>query len=163
MTDLPLSSWPKPCFAGFWRRLGAYLIDWLLAQALTTILFNLSIHHHISATQGNSLWWYQLLQLAVFLTYFTASMLVLKGQTVGKYLLHLKVIHITNGKLDRQSLLIREIAGRTLLYYLPILTLTLVFTRQRQHLLDLLLDTAVVDLKQVAYFTQIRQEGLIKN
>lgn len=157
MIDLPLSSWPKPCFAGFWRRLGAYLIDWTLVRALTTILFNLTVHHLVSPGQGAGLWWYKALQVLLVLAYFTTSMLVLKGQTVGKYLLHLKVIHSTEGKLDRQSLLLRELAGRTLLYYLPILAVTLIFSRQRQHLVDLLLDTAVVDLKQVAYFSQIRQ------
>lgn len=161
MTQLSLDQWQKPCFGSFWKRYGAFLIDSLLANAITKILFNLSIHHLVTEEAVLNNWWYQLLKLSVFLGYFVTTMILLKGQTVGKYLLGLQVVSLKTGDLDLNTILVRELAGRTVIYFFPILSLTLIFTPQRQHLLDLLCDTVVIDLKQVTYFQAAKDKELI--
>ncbi|MFC3928356.1 RDD family protein [Streptococcus caprae] len=161
MIHLSLQDWPKQCFGGFWIRFFAYLIDSLLIGAITKIILNLTIHHFITPTAASGHWWYELIKLALFVAYFVATMLYFKGQTVGKYLLNLKVVSVKTGDLDFQTLLIREVAGRIVLYYFPILAVTLVFTNLRQHLMDLLCDTAVVNLKQVDFVNRVHETSLI--
>lgn len=161
MTQLPLSQWYKPCFGGFWKRYGAFLIDSLLIGAASKIILNLTIHRLISPEQANGNWWYELIKLALFLAYFVGTTFLMNGQTVGKFCLGLRVVNIKTGQLDRQTLLLRELAGRTVLYFTPILALILIVTPQRQHLLDILCDTAVLDLRQMAYFEKAGQTELV--
>lgn len=161
MTKLPLSQWYKPCFGGFWKRYAAFLIDSLLIGAASKILLNLTIHRLISPDLADGHWWYELIQLAIFLAYFTGTSLLLDGQTVGKFFLGLRVINIKTGQSDRQTLLLRELAGRTILYFAPFLALILIFTPQRQHLIDIACDTAVLDLKQMDYFKKAQKTELI--
>lgn len=161
MTKLPLSEWHKPCFGGFWKRYAAFLIDSLLIGAASKIFLNLTVHRLVSPDLAVDSWWYELIKLALFLAYFVGTSLLLDGQTVGKLLLGLKVVNITTGQADQKTLLFRELAGRTVLYFAPFLALILMFTPQRQHLLDLLCDTAVLDLRQMAYFEKARQTELV--
>lgn len=156
MTQLPLDKCYKPCFAGFWKRYAAFLIDSLLIGAASKIVLNLTVHRWAAPDLVGDSWWYQLVKLAIFLAYFAGTTLALDGQTVGKFFLGLRVININTGLLDRETLLLRELAGRTALYFAPFLAIVLLFTPQRQHLLDLLCETAVVDLRQVAYFKSIQ-------
>ncbi len=157
MEQLPLKKWPKQVFGGFWIRFGAFLIDSLLVNALTKILLNLTVHYYVTPADANGQWWYTLLKLILILTYFTATMLYFNGQTVGKYLLNLKVVNFKTGQSDLKTILVRELAGRTILHFLPIIAVTLVLTRHRQHLMDILCDTVVINLKQVDYFNQAAQ------
>ncbi|MDQ0222728.1 RDD family protein [Streptococcus moroccensis] len=161
MEQLPLKKWPKQVFGGFWIRLAAFLIDSLLVNAITKILLNLSVHHFIAPTDAREQWWYSLIKLIIVLAYFSGTMLYFKGQTVGKYLLNLKVVNFKTGQSDVQTLLIRELAGRTILHFLPIVAVTLIFTRHRQHLMDMLCDTVVINLNQVDYFKKAREAQLI--
>lgn len=161
MTQVPLYAWPKGCFAGFWKRLAAFLIDSLLIRSATKIIFNLTLHHLISPDLAGDVWWYKLAKLGVFLAYFTASNYYLNGQTLGKSIMGLKVINLKTGELDSHSLLLREIAGRTVLYFFPIVAVSLIFTSQRQHLLDLLADTAVIDLRQLRYTQNLQNMELL--
>lgn len=154
MNDFPLTDWPKLCFGGFWIRLGAFLIDRLLIQALTKIIFNLTIHHFISPQAGSAMWSYQALQLLVVVAYFAGTMIYLEGQTVGKCLLNLKVVSLKTDQLDRQTILVREVAGRIILHYFPIVAISLVFTPHRQHLIDLFCDTAVINQRAVTEWTK---------
>lgn len=156
METLPIKKWPKQCFGGFWIRLAAFLIDSLLVHAVTKIVLNLTVHHLITPEEAIGQWWYSLLKLVLILAYFTLTTLYLKGQTVGKYLLHLKVVCFKTGKADRQTIILREVAGRTILNVIPLVAVILVVTRHRQHLVDLLCDTAVINLKQVAYYQQVQ-------
>lgn len=161
MTQLPLSQWYKPCFGGFWKRYAAFLIDSLIIGAASKILLNLTIHQILAADLIADSWWYKLIKLALFLAYFAGTTLILNGQTVGKLLLGLRVVNIKTGHLDRQTLLLRELAGRTILYFAPFLALVLIVTPQRQHLLDLLCDTAVLDIRQLNYFKQAQNTQLV--
>lgn len=161
MSQLPLTAWPKQYFGGFWRRYAAYLIDSLLIWAITRLLFNLTLHHWISVDLAQDLWWYKGLKLTIFLAYFAVTNYLLKGQTIGKYLLDLKVVSSQTGQFNLQTSLVREIAGRYLLYRFPLLTLVLIFTPRRQHLFDLLCDTVVVDTIQVDYYQQAQNQELL--
>lgn len=161
MTQLPLSQWHKPCFGGFWKRYGAFLIDSLLIGAASKILLNLTVHRLVSPDLAAGSWWYELIKLALFLAYFVGTSLALDGQTVGKFLLGLKVVNITTGQMDRRILLLRELAGRTILYFAPFLALILMFTPQRQHLIDIACDTAVLDLRQMSYFEKVKETELV--
>lgn len=161
MTQLTLSQWHKPCFGGFWKRYGAFLIDSLLIGAASKILLNLTVHRLVSPDLAADSWWYELIKLALFLGYFVGTSLLLEGQTVGKLLLGLKVVNITTGQADQKTLLLRELAGRTILYFAPFLALILMFTPQRQHLIDIACDTAVLDLRQMAYFEKAKETELV--
>lgn len=161
MAQLPLDQWYKPCFGGFWKRYVAFLIDSLLIGAASKLLLNLTVHRLVSPDLAAGNWWYELIKLGIFLAYFAGTSLLLDGQTVGKFLLGLRVVNIKTGQSDHQTLLLRELAGRTILYFAPFLALILMFTPQRQHLLDLLCDTAVLDLRQMAYFEKARQTELV--
>lgn len=161
MIQLPLNQWHKPCFGGFWKRYAAFLIDSLLIGAASKIFLNLTIHRLVSPDQAAGNWWYELIKLALFLAYFVGTSLLLDGQTVGKLLLGLKVVNITTGQADQKTLLLRELAGRTILYFAPLLALILMFTPQRQHLIDIACDTAVLDLRQMAYFEKAKVTELV--
>ncbi|WP_303973374.1 RDD family protein [Streptococcus merionis] len=161
MEQLPLKKWPKQVFGGFWIRFSAFLIDSLLVGAITKILLNLTVHHFVAPADATGHWWYTLIKLLILLAYFTGTMVYFKGQTVGKYLLNLKVVNFKTGEADLKTLLVRELAGRTILHFLPIVAVTLVFTRHRQHLMDMLCDTVVINLKQVDYFNQAAQGHII--
>lgn len=161
MTQVPLYAWPKSCFAGFWKRLAAFLMDSLLIRAASKIIFNLTVHHLISPDLAGDVWWYRLAKLGLFLAYFTVSSYYLDGQTFGKVVMGLKVINLKTSELTCRTLLLREIAGRTILYFFPIVAVSLVFTPQRQHVLDWLADTAVIDLRQLRYTQKLQGLTLV--
>lgn len=161
MVDLHIKNWPKQCFGGFWIRFFAFIIDSILIKALSKIILNLTAHQFLAPSLAQGVWWYELLKLALFVGYFALTMYVLQGQTPGKYLLNLKVLTNEGLDLDLQTLLVREIAGRAILFYLPIVYLSLLITGQRQHFLDILCDTRVVNLKQVQALKNAQENKLI--
>lgn len=141
---LNLNRLPKFFFGGFWIRTAAFAVDWLIIQALTTIFLNLVVYRVFGLEAAGS-FGVEVVELVIFLAYFFATTYFMDGQTLGKVLLRLRVVSLDGSKPTKTTLLIREAAGKTIFFYFPIVAVFLVFTFKRQHIVDLLADTAVMN------------------
>lgn len=135
---------PKFLFGGFWIRTAAYLFDLLVIRALTSLVLNLVVYRLFGVGISESAA-VELLRLVVFLTYFFATTYFMEGQTLGKVLFRLRVIPLNGFGSKLSTMLVREVAGKTVFYYFPIVAVLLVFTHKRQHVVDLLADTSVIN------------------
>jgi len=141
---LYLNRLPKFFFGGFWIRTAAYSIDLLIIQFLTSILLNLVVYRLFGMGASDS-FGVEIVDLAVFLAYFFLTTYFMNGQTLGKMLLRLRVVSLTESQSTLSTILIREVAGKTIFYYFPFIAVLLVFSFKRQHVVDLLADTTVMN------------------
>ncbi|MCR8969214.1 RDD family protein [Facklamia sp. 7083-14-GEN3] len=144
---------PKEVYAGFWVRLAAYIVDYLFILLLTNLITN------IVGEIDREIFWGILpmfFNLAVFCLYFFLMTLALNGQTPGKVLFNLRVVPINNqsNKLNLSTLVIRELFGKVIFYYVPIIAVILIFTSKHQHPLDMLSDTAVINERYLNAFAK---------
>lgn len=142
--------YPVYFYAGFFRRAMAFLIDLLMISALKTLLIDLPLYFwNIPAISMDSIEYF-LLEISVWSLYFTLLTKLTKGQTIGKMILGLRVVHIGYRELSWTTVLVREIFGRMILKVVPILYLTAIFNKQKQQFADLLCDTAVISEQMFA-------------
>lgn len=139
-----LSHLPKYFYGGFWVRTFAYLFDLWIIRSLTAILLNLSVYRIFGREAAES-FWIRILTLLIFLAYFTVTTYFFQGQTLGKILFRLRVVALHPAPSFLNTILIRELAGKVIFYYFPYIAVLLVFTPKRQHVVDFLADTAVVN------------------
>lgn len=133
----PLSAYSV---AGFWQRMVALLIDLIIASGFSSIFTS-----PVMALMGKSTGPVVAVVAGFFsLLYFVLSTKITNGQTLGKMILGLRVIHPKEETLSWTTVIIREGFGRFIQNkFIPIYLVT-AFTPQKQHLVDLLCDTYVV-------------------
>ena len=115
-------------YAGFWRRLSAFVLDLLFIGMVAIVLHTL--------TQGNETW----RLLALFAAIYVIG-LTLEGGTIGKRLLNLRIVRSDGRPIDWVRTFARELVLK------PLLMLSFVWvavTRRKQSWYDMILDTVVV-------------------
>lgn len=131
-------------FAGFWMRFWAYLLDLLVIGSIDRILINpifraigLDLH------SGN---FFAPITIATALTFYGYFVLMTKffGQTIGKMVFGLRVIHLHGEKLTWSTVLFREWIGRFISTFIFILYVLVAFLPKKQGIHDLFADTTVV-------------------
>ncbi|MGX7109604.1 RDD family protein [Facklamia miroungae] len=144
---------PNEVYAGFWVRLAAYIVDFVLISLISTILTNIIGEMNKDILWGNLPLFFNLI---IYCLYFFLMTLTLKGQTPGKILFDLRVVPINSQvhKLNFSTLMIREVFGRVIFYFVPFIALILIFTKKHQHPLDMLTDTTVINERYLTAFAK---------
>lgn len=131
-------------YAGFWMRLWAYLIDFLIIGSLNRIIINPIFRwFEIPLDDGGIFSAYTIVSSILFFGYFIGMTLIF-GQTLGKMVLGIKVISIKHEKLDWKTVLFREWIGRYISAFFFLGYIATAFTQRKQGFHDLLADTGVV-------------------
>ncbi|WP_153721496.1 RDD family protein [Sporosarcina cascadiensis] len=148
-TQRPLPAYPslfQPKYAGFWIRLWAFLIDFLMVSAISGIfikpIFRL-LDAGITKPFAFLFSPYKIAALLLLLLYFIL-MTKWAGQTVGKMIMGIRVVKLNGEKLDWNTVLFREGIGRFISQMLWIPYLLVLFTPHKNALHDIFADTAVV-------------------
>lgn len=146
---LALDDLPKAAYAGFWIRTAAYLIDLIFVSLMTSLIFNLTLYR-IWGRGVEDFWLVGLLEVVLLVVYFALTNYFFKGQSLGKMLLGIRTLRSDGRAMDKNTLLTRELAGRTIIKIIPILAVFLIFDRRRRHFVDMLCDTVVVNENQLS-------------
>ncbi len=128
------NDYPDYFYAGFFIRLFAFTVDMVMVQSLSRLLL-FYLHDSLLKTG---------LSLLVYLLYFICMTKFTNGQTLGKMIFGIRVIAINEEQLSWTTVLVREGFGRYLQKVLWIMYSLTIFTRYKQHVVDLLTDTSVV-------------------
>jgi len=145
------NDYPDYFYAGFFIRLFAFTTDVILIGALSH-LFLFFLHDSLVKT---------VLSLSIYLLYFIFMTKFTNGQTLGKMIFGIRVIAINEEKLSWTTILVREGFGRYLQKVLWIMYSLTIFTRYKQHVVDLLTDTSVVTenyLRLLESTTELKEE-----
>ncbi|HHU20728.1 MAG TPA: RDD family protein [Bacilli bacterium] len=145
------NDYPDYFYAGFFIRLFAFTTDVILIGALSH-LFLFFLHDSLVKT---------VLSLSIYLLYFILMTKFTNGQTLGKMIFGIRVIAINEEKLSWTTILVREGFGRYLQKVLWIMYSLTIFTRYKQHVVDLLTDTSVVTenyLRLLESTTELKEE-----
>lgn len=93
---------------------------------------------------------FALLVLLFYMFYSLAASLILKGQTIGKRIMRIRVCRSDTGLVTKDRILSRELLGKILVNSIPIIPLisifTILFTREHKALHDMISDTIVVEV-----------------
>lgn len=144
---------PRALYAGFWMRLLAFAFDIMLIFFINRILFALLDGFTANFDTTTSVW-ETLLRILIYCSYFTLTTLWFNGQTPGKMLFGLRVVSTSSPRLTVETIMIREFFGRIIFYYAAWIMVLLVFTDKKQHLIDLLTDTVVIQEKYLTAFVK---------
>lgn len=142
---------PRELYAGFWIRMLAFAVDFIFIFLINHIIFGLINYFTGNLDFGTSLWAH-FLRLLVYCSYFALTTFWFKGQTPGKMLFNLRVVSTAEEHLSGETILIREFFGRIIFYYAAWIMVVLIFTDKKQHLIDLLTDTVVIQEKYLSAF-----------
>ena len=145
------NDYPDYFYAGFFIRLFAFTTDVILIGALSH-LFLFFLSESLVKT---------VLSLMIYLLYFILMTKFTNGQTLGKMIFGIRVIAINEEKLSWTTILVREGFGRYLQKVLWIMYSLTIFTRYKQHVVDLLTDTSVVTenyLRLLESTTELKEE-----
>lgn len=145
------ASFPSELTAGFWHRFLAFILDLVIATALSRILVD-----GVLDLTGTSLspTFYKFCETLVVLIYFTLTTYFLDGQTLGKMVFGLRVVRMDGDKLNFSTVFIREFIGRFIHSYSFLFLLYAItgFTQYNQNLSDIFADTTVVSLEKVRIY-----------
>lgn len=141
---------PKFAYAGFWIRLVAYIIDSLVVTSVAAIINGL-IFSNFLIELPFGLTVYKLLFWLCLFVYFSTMTYLNKGQTLGKMIMGIRVISLTSDKLTLSQVLTREVCGRYIQEKIKILYIIIGFTENKQSMVDMLADTAVIKDDVVDY------------
>lgn len=148
---------PKFAYAGFFIRLVAYILDMLVVTSSAAIINGLVFSNFLIELPFG-LGVYKLLRLVIMLAYFSLMTYYYKGQTLGKMIVGIRVVSLTDEKLNFSQILVREICGRYILDKIKILYLLIAFTPNKQSMTDMLADTVVIKDNIVDYLFEKDQE-----
>lgn len=134
-------------YAGFWMRFWAYVFDIIVIFGVNS--FILSPFNFINNGMPVDIWFWTWNGMIAGLIYYLYFLLMTKffGQTVGKMILGLKVIHHGDGKLTWIDLFFREVIGRfiyNVFFLLKLLYIIIGFTNEKQGLHDMIGNTRVI-------------------
>lgn len=143
--------YPVYFYAGFWSRLMAFLIDLMMIGALTSMLIRTPLRMLFVSLEDKRVLLH-ILELTVYLSYFILLTKLTGGQTLGKMIVGIRVIHIGREPLSWNTVIIREGFGRIALKVVPLLYLPMLFNQRKQQFIDILCDTSVISekMEQVA-------------
>lgn len=144
---------PKKLYGGFWIRLGAFIIDRLFIALITSIILDLSVYRFLGTGIEMS-FGITVFKLVIFVGYFFLTTLLLDGRTPGKIICCLRVISLKENTLSKRTLIFRELLGKVVFFYAPWIAIILVFSFKRQHLIDMLADTTVLNEKKIDELAQ---------
>jgi predicted Zn finger-like uncharacterized protein len=138
-------------YAGFWVRVLAYLIDWVLlvtVQTALSLLINLIIGMLGIVTEGDPaistiIWLFGAVLSISYAVFFTGYC----GQTPGKMALRIKVIRTDGSPINYGRAALREVPGKFISsILLGIGYLMVAFDNRKQGLHDKIADTYVIKL-----------------
>lgn len=139
--------YPIYFYAGFWSRFFAWIIDLSMVFSIQVILMRFPLSFFAVSQQK----WYLLLvslgEMILLTLYFVLMTKWTNGQTIGKIIMGLRVVHIGYPDLDWTTVIVREGFGRVILTIIPPLYGLIFFTRKKQHFTDILCDTSVISEK----------------
>ncbi|ATO51345.1 VanZ family protein [Brevibacillus laterosporus] len=104
---------------GYIHRLLAFLIDSLIVEQLTSLFTALFIKDTSSTNWSNSTFQYPLITFTCFIAYFIGITYLCKGQTIGLWLLRLRLVSTA-----REKLPIKDIAKRNVTLYIGNIAIT---------------------------------------
>jgi uncharacterized RDD family membrane protein YckC len=156
----PYGGGPSGPRAGFWQRVGAYIIDIIIITIPTLIVFGLlggfedldqESQSFTPFNSGEDLW-YTVLGTAITMAYFILLEGGSSGQTIGKRALSIRVIHQQTGGSIGYTRALGRNAVRTLPSLIPIISwfwglldaLWMLWDREKQTLHDKAAGTLVV-------------------
>ncbi|MBF8808151.1 MAG: RDD family protein [Enterococcus lacertideformus] len=158
--DIPASTnvndFPNYFYAGFWIRLGAFLIDLVCIGSITRLTLGITTNLEWLAATTSYLSFYGFTALLIYLGYFILLTKLNHGQTIGKMIFGIRVICLDEAELSWATVLVREGACRFILKF-PLLFigyLLTIFTQKKQHIGDYFSNTSVVTLNLIKAFNQ---------
>ncbi|MGG0754217.1 VanZ family protein [Brevibacillus laterosporus] len=104
---------------GYIHRLLAFLIDSLIVEQLTSLFTALFIKDTSSTNWSNSTFQYPLITFTCFIVYFIGITYLCKGQTIGLWLLRLRLVSTA-----REKLTIKDISKRNVTLYIGNIAIT---------------------------------------
>lgn len=134
-------------FAGFWMRFWAYLADLAVIASINGIIIHPLFRALNIPTYEDGL--FSAMTIATALTFYLYFVLMTKffGQTLGKMIFGLRVVHLNGDKLSWNTVLFREWIGRFISGYIMVLYIVVAFLPKKQGLHDLFVDTTVIHEK----------------
>ncbi len=146
-------------FAGFWRRLGAYFIDFIALSIVSSILapfqwFGFVVFWDAGNIFNSHVWpappylvFGNLLSLLIGVAYFVAFW-VWRGQTPGKMALSIKLIRSDGSKVTLGAALLRYLGYivSSVIFFIGFIWIA--FDSRKQGLHDKMADTYVVKIPQ---------------
>lgn len=142
---------PRFAYGGFWIRFLAYLIDSVVITSIAQILNGL-IFSRLDISLPFSLGMYETLRWVIFFLYYFLTSFLNKGQSLGKMIVGIRVVSLTDEKLSTFQVLTREVFGRYIEEKIKILYIIVAFTPMKQSLADIFSDTVVIKNDVVDYF-----------
>ena len=133
--------YPKVVFNDITKRMVAFIIDLIMIKMIRKIIF---LIFPMVVSSGDFISKYYLIKMGVFLAYFTISVGVTKGYTIGKAIMGLKVVPLDSDTLSWPTVLIRELVMGFVHYQWSWLYIIVLFSEYNQSLADMLADTGVI-------------------
>lgn len=142
---------PTRCYAGFWMRFWAYLIDLLILGSINSLLMGpFKLFTNLSQSVFGSWTIYSVVAFVIYFTYFTLTTKFFK-QTIGKMILGIEVVREDGKALTWGDVLIRECVGRFIyksFFILQFLYVVIAFTPEKEGLHDIFAQTRVTFRKE---------------
>src|SRR5699024_5406077 len=134
-------------YAGFWMRFWAYIVDLIIVFSLNGILLSPLKFINEGEPIEAGIWTISGILGTIILYVYFVWMTKWKGQTIGKMIFGLKVIHKEEKPLRWSDLIFREVIGRfsyRVFLIITLLYLVVAFDRKKQGIHDKLADTVVI-------------------
>ncbi|AMB98517.1 hypothetical protein AWM75_00265 [Aerococcus urinaehominis] len=143
------TAFSRQMYAGFWSRLWAFLLDMAIVASINQLVIGLVsiVWPHILTTAWLTYLVYQLL----LISYFSLASYWTNGQSIGKALFKIQLVHDEYRQLPFSMCLVRDGLGKMILTHLPILAVVVIFTPNRRNYMDFFTDTTTINLKQIAF------------
>lgn len=151
-----VNDFPKYFYAGFWVRLGAFLIDLLCIGSITRLTLGIALNLGWIDYADSYLSFYGGAALVIYLAYFVLLTKLNHGQTIGKMIFGIRVVGFDETELSWSTVLVREGACRFILKF-PLLFigyLPVIFSKRKQHIGDYFSNTSVVTINLIKAFNQ---------
>ncbi|WP_426288395.1 RDD family protein [Enterococcus durans] len=151
-----VNDFPKYFYAGFWVRLGAFLIDLLCIGSITRLTLGIALNLGWIDYADSYLSFYGGAALVIYLAYFVLLTKLNHGQTIGKMIFGIRVVGFDETELSWSTVLVREGACRFILKF-PLLFigyLPVIFSKKKQHIGDYFSNTSVVTINLIKAFNQ---------
>lgn len=156
-SEIPkVNDFPKYFYAGFWVRLGAFVIDLLCIGSIIRLTLGVALNLGWINYADSYLSLYGGTALVIYLAYFVLLTKLNHGQTIGKMIFGIRVVGFEETELSWSTVLVREGACRFILKF-PLLFigyLPVIFSQRKQHIGDYFSNTSVVTINLIKAFNQ---------
>ena len=142
----------KAMYAGFWIRVLAFLIDYLLVAGITNIV------SYFNPFELNPIL-ESFLFVIILVVYNFISVYSTNGYTIGKLFTNIKVVSEKSDNIGFLTALTREVIGKFIIVKTFILPFFLVFSDKKHHLIDYLSDTSVIRQKYQDMYEELKAKG----